>query len=55
MYRLRQQVTDNNIYRWAGMLISQAGKLFQTRHGGNPPVASSPLGDQVREFVEAEQ
>jgi trehalose 6-phosphate synthase len=29
--RLRQQVADNNVYRWAGMLLSEAGKLVQTR------------------------
>jgi trehalose 6-phosphate synthase len=29
--RLRQQVADNNIYRWAGMLLSEAGKLFDAR------------------------
>lgn len=28
--RLRQQVADNNIYRWAGMLLSRAGKEVQT-------------------------
>ena len=27
MARLRQQVADNNVYRWAGMLLSEAGKL----------------------------
>jgi len=27
MRRMRQQVGDNNIYRWAGMLLSEAGKL----------------------------
>lgn len=27
MRHLRQQVIDNNIYRWAGMLLSEAGKL----------------------------
>ena len=29
MRRLRQQVADNNIYRWAGMLLSEAGKLAE--------------------------
>ena len=29
MARMRQQVADNNIYRWAGMLLSEAGKLVQ--------------------------
>jgi trehalose 6-phosphate synthase len=38
MRRLRQQVIDNNIYRWAGMLLSQAGKLL-----GGQPVSSAPL------------
>src|SRR5437660_6037067 len=27
MRRMRQQVSDNNIYRWAGMLLSEAAKL----------------------------
>jgi trehalose 6-phosphate synthase len=27
MRRMRAQVADNNIYRWAGMLLSEAGKL----------------------------
>jgi trehalose 6-phosphate synthase len=35
MRRMRQQVDDNNIYRWAGMLLSEASKLLQAR-----PVAS---------------
>jgi trehalose 6-phosphate synthase len=29
MRLLRRQVLDNNIYRWAGMLLSEAGKLVQ--------------------------
>jgi trehalose 6-phosphate synthase len=29
MRHLRQQVVDNNIYRWAGMLLSEAGKLVE--------------------------
>jgi trehalose 6-phosphate synthase len=31
MVRLRRQVADNNIYRWAGMLLSEAGKLLGAR------------------------
>src|SRR5262249_52316959 len=47
MRRLRQQMEDNNIYRWAGMLLSAAGKLVGGRHeentghernGARPPV-----------------
>jgi len=32
MRRMRRQVMDNNIYRWAGMLLSQAGHLLEARH-----------------------
>jgi trehalose 6-phosphate synthase len=37
MRRMRQQVSDNNVYRWAGMLLSEAGKLVeaQPRHRCN--------------------
>jgi trehalose 6-phosphate synthase len=35
MRRLRQQVADNNIYRWAGMLLSEAGKLVEAPQGGD--------------------
>jgi trehalose 6-phosphate synthase len=31
MRRMRQQVADNNIYRWAGMLLSRAGRLVEAR------------------------
>jgi hypothetical protein len=24
---------DNNIYRWAGMMLSHSGKLLEARHG----------------------
>ena len=27
MRHMRQQVQDNNVFRWAGMLLSEAGKL----------------------------
>jgi trehalose 6-phosphate synthase len=32
--RLRAHVEDNNIYRWAGMLLSEAGKLVEAAHAG---------------------
>jgi trehalose 6-phosphate synthase len=31
MRRMRQQVNDNNVYRWAGMLLSEAGKLVESK------------------------
>ncbi len=31
MARMQQQINDNNIYRWAGMLLSEASKLVKTR------------------------
>jgi trehalose 6-phosphate synthase len=32
MQRMRRQVADNNIYRWAGMLLSEGGKLLGAQH-----------------------
>lgn len=51
MRRLRQQVIDNNIYRWAGMLLSQAGKLLGGRPVSDVPLTSSLSGDQMRQLV----
>jgi trehalose 6-phosphate synthase len=34
MRQMRRQVADNNIYRWAGMLLSEAGKLMAARPCG---------------------
>jgi trehalose 6-phosphate synthase len=31
MARMRQEIEDNNVYRWAGMLLSEASKLVQAR------------------------
>jgi len=31
MTRMRQEITDHNVYRWAGMLLSEASKLVQAR------------------------
>jgi len=45
MRRLRQQVTEHNIYRWGGLLLSEAGKLV-----GSPcsrPLECGPTGDWV--------
>jgi trehalose 6-phosphate synthase len=37
MARMQQQVNDNNIYRWAGMLLSEASKLVETRQPVGEP------------------
>ena len=43
MRRMRRQVADNNIYRWAGMLLSAAGQFvepeepYSLRRGVRPP------------------
>jgi trehalose 6-phosphate synthase len=44
MRRLRQQVADNNIYRWAGRLLSEAGRLV----GAPPPEEPGSVGPRVR-------
>jgi trehalose 6-phosphate synthase len=43
MRRMRQQVSDNNIYRWAGKLLSDAGKLAEVHHDGWAPRTSEPI------------
>jgi trehalose 6-phosphate synthase len=45
MSRMRQQVIDNNIYRWAGMLLSHAGKLFESSHDEFEPRAAASVRD----------
>jgi trehalose 6-phosphate synthase len=47
MGRLRQQVTDNNIYRWAGMLLSEAGKLVESKPPDEDPSAKPGLDPEV--------
>lgn len=37
MARMQQHVNDNNIYRWAGMLLSEASKLVETRQPVGEP------------------
>jgi trehalose 6-phosphate synthase len=37
MARMQQQINDNNIYRWAGMLLSEASKLVETRQPVGEP------------------
>ncbi len=43
MRRMRAQVDDHNIYRWAGMLLSTIGKMIPESAGSPPPPeAESP-------------
>ena len=37
MARMRQEVTDHNVYRWAGLLLSEAAKLMQARQAAELP------------------
>jgi trehalose 6-phosphate synthase len=53
MRRLRQQVMDNNIYRWAGMLLSEAGKLVESRPWEEAPAERHGLDSEVGQLVEA--
>jgi trehalose 6-phosphate synthase len=53
MRQLRRQVTDNNIYRWAGMLLSEAGKLVGARPWGEPVNGRQGTPRQVAALVGA--
>jgi trehalose 6-phosphate synthase len=44
MRRLRAQVADHNIYRWAGMLLSEVGRLAGA-------VPGRPVSDPLSETV----
>jgi trehalose 6-phosphate synthase len=45
MVRMRAQVADNNIYRWAGMLLTEAGKLLDAVPA--PAAAAVPRAEAV--------
>jgi trehalose 6-phosphate synthase len=48
MARLRRHVADNNIYRWAGMLLSEAGKLVGARPREEPrPVEAQAVEEEL--------
>ena len=48
MRHLRQQVIDNNIHRWAGMLLSEAGKLGEAGPWEKPtPEKHHPAARQI--------
>jgi trehalose 6-phosphate synthase len=51
MRRLRQRVADNNIYRWAGMLLSEAGKLVAARPWEQPLPEGQVLDAEADQFV----
>jgi trehalose 6-phosphate synthase len=53
MRRLRQQVTDNNIYRWAGMLLSEAAKLVAAKPWEESPGALQSVDSGLGRLVEA--
>jgi trehalose 6-phosphate synthase len=48
MRRMHQQITDNNIYRWAGMLLSEAAKLADAQPvetpNQEPPIRNQDAG-----------
>jgi trehalose 6-phosphate synthase len=53
MRHLRQQVSDNNIYRWAGMLLSEAGKLVEAREWEMPAPERQGLAGEADHFAVA--
>jgi trehalose 6-phosphate synthase len=51
MRNLRQHVLDNNIYRWAGMLLSEAGKLVTARPWDKSALEKSGPPPEVDQLV----
>jgi trehalose 6-phosphate synthase len=54
MRRMRQQVADNNIYRWAGMLLSEAGKLVEASPREKPTPEKHNLCREADKFAPVE-
>jgi trehalose-6-phosphate synthase len=52
MRSLRQQVADHNIYRWAGMLLSEAGKFAAARWWENTLPEGQSLEWEPDQLVE---
>jgi trehalose 6-phosphate synthase len=47
MARMRAQVEDNNIYRWAGLLLSEAGRLVEASSAGPCGIVQGPHPDRT--------
>jgi len=51
MRPMRQQVAHNNIYRWAGMLLSEAGKLVAARPCAGPRPTAAQVEPDAGQLV----
>jgi trehalose 6-phosphate synthase len=51
MRAMRQQVADNNIYRWAGVLLSEAGKLVAARPCAGPRPTAAQAEPEAGQLV----
>jgi trehalose 6-phosphate synthase len=48
MKRMRHQVEDNNIFRWAGMLLSEVGKLVGDAVDPSEELSEEDLSEMIR-------
>jgi trehalose 6-phosphate synthase len=53
MRPMRVRVADNNIYRWAGMLLSEAGKLMAARPCGERRPTAAYVEAEAGQLVPA--
>jgi trehalose 6-phosphate synthase len=51
MRHLRQQLADHNVYRWAGVLLSEAAKLVEARPWQEPLAAKGPIPAEAELLV----
>ena len=54
MRRMRAQVEDNNIYRWAGTLLSTVGKLVPEQPAPRPSGVGESQIDETDQQVARE-
>jgi len=55
MRKMRQQVDDHNIFRWAGMLLSEVGKLVDPGTVPEPLGLPPPSEDEFRTLLARQQ
>jgi trehalose 6-phosphate synthase len=51
MRKMRQQVDEHNIFRWAGMLLSEVGRMVEPTDPPEPEGVDTSTEDRRREVL----
>jgi trehalose 6-phosphate synthase len=55
MRKMRPQVDDHNIFRWAGMLLSEVGRMVEPTDLPEPSGVTPPSDERQRELLASRQ